>query len=167
MSQNQQIANYLNYSISKDGNVINNKFKRKLKPFLDAYGYYQVCLCNKGQIKKFRVNRLVAEAFIPNTNNYKQVNHINGIKTDNRIENLEWVTPSQNMLHAYKIGLKKVTNKNIKASRLANSKVVLDTKTGIFYDSAKEAATLLGLNKQTLYCYLLGYNTNKTSLIYA
>jgi len=73
MSQNQQIANYLNYSISKDGNVINNKFKRKLKPFLDAYGYYQVCLCNKGKIKKFRVNRLVAIAFIPNTNNYKQV----------------------------------------------------------------------------------------------
>ena len=167
MSQNKQIADYLNYYITKDGNVINNKTNRKLKLFKDGKGYYQICLCNKGKIKKFRINRLVAKAFISNPNNLPQVNHINGIKTDNRVENLEWVTPSENLLHAYKIGLKTITHKNIKASKLANSKIVLDTETGIFYNSAKEASILLGINKKTLYSYLIGHNTNKTSLIYA
>lgn len=49
------------------------------------------------------IHRLVAETFIPNTNNKLQINHINGNKFDNRIENLEWVTPSENMLHSYRV----------------------------------------------------------------
>lgn len=55
--------------------------------------------------KHFAVHRMIALAFVPNPNNYPQVNHIDGDKSNNRIDNLEWVTISQNVIHAYKIGL--------------------------------------------------------------
>ena len=161
------IPNYPNYSVTEDGKVINNKFNRELKPMLGRNGYYQVSLCNKGNIKRLSLHRVIASTFLDNLDNKAQVNHINGIKTDNRLENLEWSTRSENMKHAYKNGLKKVDGKNIKELTLINSKIVLDTQNGIFYQSASEAARLLNLNRRTLCAYLSGKLLNKTSLIYA
>lgn len=69
-------------------------------------GYLKINLTNDYS-KTYQIHRLVAEAFIPNPNNLPQVNHKNGIKTDNRVDNLEWVTISENHKHAFKMRIKK------------------------------------------------------------
>lgn len=70
-------------------------------------GYSQVSLSKHDKQHSRRVHRLVAEAFILNPDKKTQVNHINGNKDNNKVENLEWCTKSENELHAYKTGLKK------------------------------------------------------------
>lgn len=107
------------YSVTEDGEVWSNvrplsqKVNYKFYPrkrsgfFLKKYlknGYYYVTLNNKGA-KSFYVHRLVLKTFVPNTENKKTVNHINGVKTDNRLENLEWATYAENSLHAKLTGL--------------------------------------------------------------
>lgn len=70
-------------------------------------GYKYVDLSKDGKTKSLRVNRIVAIAFIPNPENKPYVNHINGIKSDNRVENLEWNTASENDNHAFTNNLRK------------------------------------------------------------
>lgn len=74
---------------------------------LNGSGYLHVSLKIGNKWCLRRVHRLVANAFIPNIESKPEINHINGIKTDNRVENLEWCTRSENMIHAFKTGLKK------------------------------------------------------------
>lgn len=76
-----------------------------LKPTLFNNGYFAVSLRRDDKTTKFSVHRLVALSFIPNPENKPQVNHKNGIKSDNGIDNLEWATSSENINHALKNGL--------------------------------------------------------------
>ena len=78
-----------------------------LKPFTTKGGYLLLTLQKNKVVERCVIHRLVAKAFIPNPDNLPQVNHKNGIKTDNRVENLEWVTASENRLHAFDTGLQK------------------------------------------------------------
>lgn len=97
---------------------------RILKPNLNSHGYLQVILCKNGIHRAKTVHRLIAEAFIKNPNNYPQINHKNGIKTDNRVDNLEWCDQSHNMRHAYKNGLSsKIGEKNSRA-KLTKKQVI-------------------------------------------
>jgi hypothetical protein len=90
---------------------------REIKPTLDRRGYPRVCIGNRPNRKAYRIHRLVACAFIPNPENKKTVNHINGIKTDNRVENLEWATYSENIIHAFKyLGKKMPENRGVPKS---------------------------------------------------
>ena len=94
------------YYISKDGRLVklykngNIKF---INPRLDAYGYMRVSITDiNGKRKDRKMHRLMAQTFIPNPENKPEVNHINGDKTDYRLENLEWCTRSENAKHWHK-----------------------------------------------------------------
>lgn len=90
------------YEVSSLGQVRSKKTKLIKKQRLMNRGYPAVTL------KRMElVHRLIAKAFVENPYNKEQVNHINGIKTDNSLDNLEWVTHAENQRHAFKIGLKK------------------------------------------------------------
>lgn len=92
------------YQVSNFGRV---KGKHGLlKPQFD-HNYYHVTLFKKGKRFMKLIHRLVATAFIPNPNNKPQVNHIDGVKTNNNLSNLEWVTNGENQKHAFRIGLQK------------------------------------------------------------
>lgn len=93
------------YEVSSLGRVRRIRTGRILKNHIDSYGYLVVGLHVHSKQKTCFVHRLVAMTFIPNPENKPQVNHINGIKTDNCSTNLEWATSSENMRHAYNTGL--------------------------------------------------------------
>lgn len=78
-----------------------------LRGVLYKNGYMYVGLSKDGKVKRFKVNRLVAEAFIDNPYNLPVTNHKNGDKTNNTVGNLEWTSYSENLKHAYKTGLRK------------------------------------------------------------
>ena len=94
-----------NYSVSDEGQVKNLKTGRILSTNTQSNKYVRVCLRIDGKTVVKAVHRLVAEAFIANPDNKPQVNHKNAIKSDNRVDNLEWVTGSENIKHAYANGL--------------------------------------------------------------
>jgi len=108
--QNVKIKNYPDYLIYENGTVYSLKTNKFLKPGLNRGGYYVLNLTKIGQPpKSHRVHRLVAEHFLPQVKGLRDVNHIDGIKTNNDISNLEWSNKRLNGLHAYKMGLNKAS----------------------------------------------------------
>ena len=105
-------------------------------------GYQQVN-AGDGHRPSQLVHRMVAETWIPNPNNYTQVNHINGDKDDNSVENLEWVTQSQNIRHAYRTGLMQVTPIRI-------------VETGEIFESISECARRIGGDQANISACLAG-----------
>lgn len=102
------------YKVSNLGNVMNLK-RNKILKLRKRMGYNSVILYKNNEPKSQRVHRLVGFAFIPNPFNKPQINHKNGIKDDNRVENLEWVTLSENRQHAYDTGLQHHSYKSTEA----------------------------------------------------
>lgn len=97
---------------------------RKLKVQLTNSGYYIVDLCKNGKVKKHLIHRLIASSFLENNDNKKQVNHINGIKTDNSLSNLEWCTASENQKHSIKTGLRSAKGMKNSQSKLTDDIVI-------------------------------------------
>ncbi len=102
----KSIKNYEDiYKISNTGLCINIKTNKVLKERKITGGYIGYFLFKNNKGKNFKAHRLVAEAFIDKIENKNMVNHKNGIKHDNRVENLEWCTSSENNIHAFKNNL--------------------------------------------------------------
>lgn len=109
------------YAASTNGNIwaypkLSRLHGRWLKKCISRCGYEYVCLFN-GKRKNIYVHRLVAIAFIKNTDDKPAVNHKDGNKLNNRVENLEWVTNSENKIHAFRNGITKMAPSQIEASR--------------------------------------------------
>ena len=104
-----------NYEISSQGEVRNRITKYILKGRLTKSGYLQVSLKldETGRFTNKYIHRLVAQSFIKNPEEKREVNHIDGNKTNNNVENLEWVTSSENQKHRHSIGFKKTSNRHI------------------------------------------------------
>ena len=133
----KDIENYKGmYQVSNKGDVkslkrfYKNHSKLKLveekilKTMKDSQGYLQVNVCKNGACLIIRIHRLVAETFIPNPENKRTVNHINGIKSDNSVNNLEWNTYSENIKHAFRIGLKTSKHLNKPVKQIKNGKTI-------------------------------------------
>lgn len=146
------------YSVSSDGNVRSDSSGRNKYLTLNKCGYLQVHLHKDGFTSFPLVHRLVAQAFIPNPNGFPQVNHINGIKTDNRVENLEWVTASTNQRHRYDVLKKQKTAWDVCAANASRRKAVVCVDTGEWYESVASAAKATKGKRSALSMHLTGRN---------
>jgi hypothetical protein len=132
------------YSVSDDGRVFSHIRNRELKPKIDRYGYKAVTLSRNGKSYYTTVHRLVAITFIPNAFSKKCVNHINEIKTDNRVENLEWVTVKENDNHG---------TRNSRMSDTKSKKPVmqiLPDGTIRYFKGVKDAGRQTGINRSNI-----------------
>lgn len=107
------------YEISSDGHIRNSKTKRVLREFLGADGYLRTQFDGKTRL----VHRVVASVFLENPSNLPEVNHIDGNKTNNSIENLEWCTRNDNLKHAYSCGLRTARGTHNAHSKLSEDDV--------------------------------------------
>lgn len=149
------------YKVSDKGNVFSLIKNKLMKKSIDKDGYEVISLLGKNK----RVHRLVGEAFIDNYNNLPQINHKNGNKTDNTVENLEWCNGFYNMKHRFAVlkqtphnkgkNMKEESKKKLSIAMKANikkgiydffKKKVKCIETGIVFDSAKDACIWLGIS---------------------
>ena len=161
------------YQVSTLGRVKslekNGKKCKILKSNLNNNGYTHVILSKLNKRKTILIHRIVALAFIPNTDNKPQINHINGIKNDNRILNLEWSTAAENTKHAFNTGLRKIpmsSDLQKQRAREIRSKKLIDSVTGVIYPSIRSAYKNYFTSESYLAQMLRGEFPNKTNLQY-
>lgn len=115
-------------------------------------GYLHTDLYKNNKQTTVKIHRVVAEAFIDNPDNKGTVNHKDGNKYNNCVDNLEWMTQSEQNFHFYKKNLKSKSNidKAVKAMNTANSKKVMCLNTGVIYDSQNEAGRCIGVSSSRI-----------------
>lgn len=156
MINSVKIKDFPDYYVTDIGDIYSRNYRKsgriKKLSLTNKEGYFTVELCKNNKRYCKKVHRLVAEAFIPNIDNKPQVNHKNGIRCDNRMKNLEWVSDSENKYHAYRILKRKPVKSRLglfginnpcskKVAQILNNKIIK------IYCSLKEA------QKNTGICY--------------
>ena len=99
----RKVEGWSKYSVSSNGDIRRDETNRILAGGHDLDGYRQITLCQDGKRKMFKLHRLIALAFVPNPDHKPMVNHIDGVKTNNQVSNLEWVTNQENQDHYWRV----------------------------------------------------------------
>ena len=153
------------YSVSSEGRIRNDETGRIKALDKTKDGYFKVDLYSEGKRESHRAHRLVAEAFIPNPDRKPQINHIDGNKLNNNVENLEWVNNSENMMHAYQTGLatphptygmlgKKNPNGGVKG------RAIICIETNTYYKNVASAERQLGIPDSCIFDNLYGRSSH-------
>lgn len=146
------------YFASIDGGIYRNG--KCLSPINNGNDYLCVVLCVDGKTKRQYIHRLIAETFIDNPLNKKEVNHIDGVRTNNRLSNLEWVTRSENHFHRYKVLKKKGVNFGKTGVLNWRSKKVqkFDLEWNLLetYPAVMEAMRITGINEASIRACIYG-----------
>lgn len=171
MSKAFQIKDFPGYYVTDAGDVYSRNYTlccrfKKLKQENCKNGYKRVTLCVNGKPVRKLVHRLVAEAFIPNPENKCDVNHKNGIRGDNRVCNIEWMTRSENIKHSYN-ALGNISHmKGRHGKNNPNSKIILQIKNGKViaeYYGSVEAEECTGVHRSGISDCCRGYRHCKTA----
>jgi len=177
--ENRVFRQYLDTEIysNRRGVILSSDFKRtgKYGVFKQSYyssGYLRITTSFNGKLKGIAVHRIVATCWIHNPDNKKQVNHKKGIKTLNRVIDLEWSTPKDNTNHAIKTGLKiihkgeKCFHFGKRGSETNRAKKVIDTETGKIYDCLKDVGNDSIYTYKNLSRQLSGSRKNNSTFKY-
>ena len=152
INSSKKIDGYERYLITKDAKVYDTKIDRYISTWVDTVGYYQCYLKDdNGKKHSKRIHRLVAIAFIPNPFNLPQVNHKDGNKLNNSLDNLEWCSNKDNTQHGYDNGLYKYKSRC--------HAINVYHKNGIFYKTFKSIRSMceeLHINRKTVTMILKG-----------
>ncbi len=162
----EKIEGFERYLVSPAGKVYSLITNKYLRPRMVHNGYYQVVLCKSEKSYPKLIARLVAQAFIPNPDNKPEINHVDGNKTNNDISNLEWVTHSENIHHAFRTGLIK-RSPNAGTPKIPIN--VYDYKTGEFkstHSSLHAAARMHGISQGHISNVLAGRRNHTGGLTF-
>lgn len=149
----KRIKNFEHYIITKEGKIYNTSTGKEVSGWVDNVGYIQICLHNCNKKKYKRLHRLVAETFIPNPDNLPQVNHIDGNKLNNCVDNLEWISNRNNTQHGYDSKLYKSTYRCPIEVYDTNGNFIRE------FPSIRNLSEVLGLNRKTVTSILKGVKT--------
>ena len=153
------IEGYEDYCVTDDGKIISYKYKnpKEMKTWThEKTGYVYANLSKNGKMKHFPVHKLVAKAFIDNPNKYLEVDHINGIRSDNRVNNLEWVTHRENLLRSFKKNSQIRNHHNCKLIQLSTNSEIGSFES--IQSAAEYASKHFGCSKSSLIKYKKNQN---------
>jgi len=146
------------YYVTPDGRVWSERSKKFLKQGKTNCGYLMVHLWENGKGNMRLVHRLVATAFIENPEGKAQVNHIDGDRTNNNMDNLEWVTPSENLFHRYNVLNHRGHNPSTREANSARRKAIRCVETGEVFKSEVEAIAAIRGKRSGISACLTGAN---------
>ena len=142
----KNIPNWEWYLINEQGEVLNTRTNKPIKGDVNNIGYHRITLYDNGQKKRFCIHRLLATLFLPNPDNLPEVNHIDGNKDNNGVNNLEWCTRTYNEHAARRTGIKEYKP----------FEVIFENGARKIYEFAPQLASELSVTKRTILNYLQG-----------